>query len=139
MVPGKILVFPQTTYETLPASATWKDTVNGRQFSSAFYAELLQYLKVNIVFKDELSIVDEEAFEGESIDIENLDFRHENDLLRQSDRLINVARHSSSVLAFQKCAQGERVFTTLLITLLIRLYGFQGRAALAWLSMVLQS
>ena len=60
VVPGKILDFPQTC-ATLQDSATWKDTANRRQFSSASYAELLQYLKVNIVFKEELSIVDEEG------------------------------------------------------------------------------
>ena len=64
-----------------------------------------------------------------------MDLLQYDDLLYKSDRLLSIIRHSNSVVAIHRSPGSDRVLTTLLMTLLIRQYGFSTSNSLAWLSM----
>ena len=140
VVPDKVYIFSEPDCERLANSTEWIDVGGERFFSSAFYAELLNYMEVNIVIKDFRSRLDESALGGKGIQIEDLDFRHDDDLLHKTDRLLSTASHPDSVMAIEKCPQGDRVLKTLLMILLMRQCGFAtAKHSLAWLHMVLRS
>ena len=151
VVPGKIFVFPEPACERICscqsesvhfAQLGWADVKSARYFSAAFYAELLNNLKVNSVLKNRPS-QPECAFRAKDIQVEDMDLSKCDAMLHKADRLHRIASHPRSVIALQRCSghasQGDRVLTMLLLTLLIRQYAFSPATSLAWLRMVLQS
>jgi hypothetical protein len=136
IVPNQILLF-LTPSTKIPCGRLWYDTNGKREFSAAFYAELMSFLRVTLIIRlDDEEHQDDDIFEkgGTAVcTLEDLGCRDPADRfsLQTISRFVDVCRHAPGPVAV--CGD-DRLACTLLTAYLLRAGLFADAAeAVSWI------
>ena len=140
IIPGKLIIFPDP--EEFEDGQLWLDTSDGtRSFSPTFYADLFQELNVSIVVCLGKSDFDFSAFLEHDEEYDELGLESGNEpihILRAMDRLLTLARAAPGALALHG-GGAHRLLAAFVAACLSSCNGFEGGAAVAWISMTCPS
>ena len=148
LVPGKLIAFPCPA--NLPGDEVWADAGGARQFSPAYFGDVLGDFGVEIVLRCGVLCYDTWAFEQHGISVENLPVSGHDDaddladvaavagMLSAADRFLTLTDLAQGAIAVHGCGDdgslgaGGRLLVQMY---LMRRHGFGAGDAAAWILM----